>query len=314
MLTKHPSSADASGAVWIDLLNPSDEERALVEQVTHLRVPTQDEISEIEFSSRVYIEKGALHLSTPVLDGNDLMSSALTPVGFVLSAKHLVTLRFTQIAVIERLLSATGEEGVEANPREAFLKILEAFVDHAADSFERASALLEQVSNAAFRDERSRPSQVARASHELHAGLRKLGRMDDGISHVRDTLLGIGRIIAFVLDGDCNQRLVDAGPRLQSIRADVASLNDYQVHLSGKVQFLLDATLGFISIQQNDIVKTLTIVSVVGVPPVLIAGIYGMNFKYMPELGWAFGYPAALILIVVSGLVPIAWFKWRGWM
>jgi magnesium transporter len=313
MLAKHPSSAEPPAAFWIDLLNPSDEERTLVEQATQLRVPTRDEISEIEFSSRVFIEKGALHLSTPVLDGNDLMSSALTPVGFVLSDKHLVTLRFTNIAVFERLLSAEGEEA-HANPREAFLKIIEAIVDHAADSFERASALLEQISNAAFRDERSRPSQVAKASHELHAGLRKLGRMDDGISHVRDTLLGIDRIIAFVLDGDCNQRLVDAGPRLQSIRADVVSLKDYQVHLAGKVQFLLDATLGFISIQQNDIVKTLTIVSVVGVPPVLIAGIYGMNFKVMPELGWSFGYPAALILIVVSGLVPIAWFKWRGWM
>jgi magnesium transporter len=312
MLAKCPSSAETSAAVWIDLLNPTDEERAAVEQATKLRVPMQSEISEIEFSSRVFVEGGALYLSTPVLDGNDLMNSALTIVGFVLSAEHLVTLRFAPIAVLERLL--TTDMGGQASPHEAFLRMLEAIVDHAADSFERASAQLVQVSNSAFRGERSRPSQRARASEVLHASLRKLGRMNDGISHVRETLLGIDRIIAFVVDGDGKQRLVDSGPRLQSIRADVASLNDYQAHLSGKVQFLLDATLGFISIQQNDIVKTLTIVSVVGVPPVLIAGIYGMNFKYMPELGWAFGYPAALILIVISALVPIAWFKWRGWM
>jgi magnesium transporter len=101
---------------------------------------------------------------------------------------------------------------------------------------------------------------------------------------------------------------------LQAIRADIASLSDYHGHLFGKIQFLLDATLGFINIQQNDIVKALTIVSVVGVPPVLIAGIYGMNFKYMPELGWAFGYPFALLLILVSALAPLAWFKWRGWI
>jgi magnesium transporter len=80
------------------------------------------------------------------------------------------------------------------------------------------------------------------------------------------------------------------------------------------VQFLLDATLGFINIEQNDVVKALTVVSVVGVPPVLIAGIYGMNFKHMPELDWSFGYGYALILIVVSGLLPVAWFKWRGWI
>jgi magnesium transporter len=93
-----------------------------------------------------------------------------------------------------------------------------------------------------------------------------------------------------------------------------SALTDYQVHLSGKLQFLLDATLGFISIQQNDIVKALTIASVVGVPPVLIAGIYGMNFRVMPELGWSFGYPLALAVMGVSALMPLAWFRWRGWL
>lgn len=195
-----------------------------------------------------------------------------------------------------------------------FLKILESFVDHAADSFERASVELERVSSAAFRSDRLRASRLHSASEMLHAAVRKLGRMDDGISHVRDTLLGVDRITAFVLDGGGEPRLADAGPRLHALRADVASLKDYQVHLAGKVQFLLDATLGFINIQQNEIVKTLTIASVVGVPPVLIAGIYGMNFRVMPELGWDLGYPMALVAIVVSALVPIAWFRWRGWM
>ena len=105
-----------------------------------------------------------------------------------------------------------------------------------------------------------------------------------------------------------------AGVPLPDISADITSLNDYQQHLSGKVQFLLDATLGFISIEQNDVVKALTIVSVVGVPPVLVAGIYGMNFQRMPELHWVFGYPFALLLMLVTGLLPLAWFKWRGWM
>jgi magnesium transporter len=102
--------------------------------------------------------------------------------------------------------------------------------------------------------------------------------------------------------------------RLKAIRADIASLTDYEAHLAGKVQFLLDATLGFINIEQNEIVKTLTIASVVGIPPVLIAGIYGMNFRLMPELRWVLGYPMALALIAVSGLLPLWWFKRRGWM
>jgi magnesium transporter len=313
MLTRFPSSADSDAVVWVDLLNPSDEERTLAERITGLRVPTEAEINEIEWSSRVFVEAGALYLSTPVLDGIEPLSAALTTVGFVLASKRLVTLRFAELQPFDKLLAGSASSS-GVTPGELFLRLLESFIDHAADSFERASAELDNISSAAFRGDRSSQRNLASASEALHAVLRKLGRMDDGISHVRDTLLGIDRITAFVLDGDCKQRLVDGGARLQSVRADVASLKDYQVHLAGKVQFLLDATLGFISIQQNEIVKTLTIASVVGVPPVLIAGIYGMNFKHMPELGWPWGYPLALLAIVASALVPIAWFKGRGWM
>lgn len=313
MLTRLPSSADAASVTWIDLHDPSDEERALAEQLTGLRVPTQAEVNEIEWSSRVFVEAGALYLSTPVLDSIDPLSASLTTVAFVLAPERLVTLRFAALAAFDKLL-ASPQSAAGVVPGEVFLSLLEAFVDHAADSFERASAELEHISSSAFRGERLRPAHLASASEKLHAVVRELGRMDDGISHVRDTLLGVDRIISFVLDGDDKQRLVDAGARLQSVRADVESLKDYQVHLAGKVQFLLDATLGFISIQQNEIVKTLTIASVVGVPPVLIAGIYGMNFRHMPELDWTWGYPLALLAIVVSALAPIAWFKWRGWM
>jgi magnesium transporter len=303
MLATCPSVESLSDVVWLDLFNPTDDERLAAERATGLRVPVREEINEIEWSSRVFMEGGALYLSTPVLTGIDPMTSTLTTVGFVLSPERLVTLRYVPITAFDRLV-ASYAKATSVVPGDAFLKILEAIVDHAADTFERASAELEHVSNGAFRRDRLRGAQLARASEALHAG----------ISHVRDTLLGIDRITAFVLDGDSRQKLVGSAARLASIRADVASLNDYQVHLSGKVQFLLDATLGFISIQQNDIVKTLTIVSVVGVPPVLIAGIYGMNFRFMPELGWQLGYPLALLLIVVSGLVPVAWFKWRGWI
>jgi magnesium transporter len=126
--------------------------------------------------------------------------------------------------------------------------------------------------------------------------------------------LGLDRITAFILETprcDVSQGVLH---RLKAVHADIVSLNSYEEHLATKVQFLLDATLGFISIEQNDIVKVLTVVSVVGVPPVLVAGIYGMNFKDMPEYNWAFGYPYSLVLMVVSAIVPIAWFKWRKWM
>ncbi|HEY0465679.1 MAG TPA: CorA family divalent cation transporter, partial [Polyangiaceae bacterium] len=166
------------------------------------------------------------------------------------------------------------------------------------------------------RQQRARKNQQGRktVSEKLRATLRKLGQIGDHISQIRDMLLGFGRIAAFVCE--TGNPVVTSGerPRLLAARADISSLNDYQQHLSGKVQFLLDATLGFISIEQNEVVKALTIVSVVGVPPVLVGGIYGMNFVHMPELHWLFGYPFALLLMLVTGLLPLVWFKRRGWM
>jgi magnesium transporter len=314
MLTLSPRSATSpSEAVWIDLLDPNEEERSQVERATQLKVPTKADIDEIESSSRVYVEGNALYLSTPVVVGTDCMGDALTTLGLVLSPERLVTVRFTRIVALEKLVAAYSG-APEPDAGDAFLTILETIVDQAADTLEHASTELEHISNSAFRRERQGAAGFANASDELHAALRKLGRLNDGLSHIRDTLLGFGRITAFVLDTDAKHRFGDGEPRLHAIRSDITSLNDYQVHLAGKIQFLLDATLGFINIQQNDIVKTLTIVSVVGVPPVLIAGIYGMNFKNMPELSWPLGYPFALLLIVVSGLVPLLWFKWRNWM
>lgn len=324
MLAKHPSSASTlADAVWIDLREPTDDERAQVEQATKLRLPTRDSIQEIEHSSRAFVEGRALYLSTPVLAGTDCLNDALATVGFVLSPEQLVTVRFARVAAFDRSAGERGEgdeaassgrRHAERGPSEAFLWILEVIVDLAADTLEHANAELERISASAFESDRPRGHKPAHASRALHGALRKLGRMANGISRIRDTLLGIGRITTFVLEAGEEHRPAAAVPRLEAIRADIASLADYQHHLSGKVQFLLDATLGFINIQQNDIVKALTIVSVVGVPPILIAGIYGMNFKAMPELSWALGYPYSLALIVVSALIPIAWFKWRDWL
>jgi len=187
-------------------------------------------------------------------------------------------------------------------------------VDRAADSLEHCSSELDALSHRAFHSERVQRRALKSVSEKLHATLRKLGQIADRISQIRDTLLGFGRIAAFVCETGTNVVSADERPRLLAVRSDVSSLNDYQLHLSGKVQFLLDATLGFISIEQNDVVKALTIVSVVGVPPVLVAGVYGMNFAHMPELHWLFGYPFALLLMLVTGLLPLLWFKWRGWM
>jgi magnesium transporter len=313
MLKTSPASAPSlSDAVWIDLISPTDEERASVEHATQHVLPTKEEIHEIESSSRVYADNGAVYLSSPILEHGDCLNAKVTSVGFVLSPDNLVTQRFGKISALDGVATAYAKAAPKSS-MEVFLKIFETIVDQLADALEYASSELEHISHALFRADDGRLDR-AKSSEELRALLRKLGRMGDGISHVRDTLLGFGRIATFVHEsGDVHRSASDVA-RFDAIRADIASLTDYQAHLANKVQFLLDATLGFISIEQNDVVKTLTVVSVVGVPPVLIAGIYGMNFTHMPELHWPFGYPFAILLIVASGLLPLAWFKSRGWL
>jgi magnesium transporter len=308
MIVSHPPG-DLSSAVWIDLLLPTPDESALVHEATSLRVPTEAQISEIESSSRLAFENGAFYVSTPLVAPGPDGSHVLASVGFVLSSRVLLTVRFTPLPAIDAARDVCVAQQTRT-AEEAFLHIFETIVDRSADKLEHAGAECDDLSRHAFRASTTR----AKTSGKLSTALRRVGEVADQTSRIRDALLGIGRVVAFVMESGIQGAPAVNTTRLKAIRADVTSLTDYEAHLSGKAQFLLDATLGFINIEQNEIVKTLTIASVVGIPPVLVAGIYGMNFRFMPELAWYLGYPMALALIVVSALVPVAWFKRRGWM
>src|SRR5205085_1128852 len=188
-----------------------------------------------------------------------------------------------------------------------------ALVDRGADVLERLGADLDLISRSVFRANPREMQRSMRSTRRLRRTLTSVGAIGERLSIARDALLGLGRIPPFV-QGVCHDWTdPDVETRLGAISRDITSLNDFEGHLSNKVQFLLDAILGFITIEQNDLFKILTIWSVAGILPVLIAGIYGMNFKNMPELNWTWGYPASLVLIVISAVLPVLWFKWRGW-
>ena len=144
--------------------------------------------------------------------------------------------------------------------------------------------------------------------------MKEISRAGDTLSGLRDSLLGLTRIAGYVPEVAKEWMTPALMPHFVTIRADLASLADYQTRLQDKAQFLLDATLGFINIDQNDIFRILTVVSVVGIPPTLIASIYGMNFKDMPELQWSHGYAYGLTVIALSALVPLWLFRRRGWL
>jgi magnesium transporter len=305
------------GVIWIDLNNGDPAEIAFVERTTGLHVPSREELSEIESSSRLYTEKGALYLSTPVVYAASTGEPVSTPLGFVLSPERLITVRFKPIPVFTAMKDrVTKLETVHASAPGAFVAIIEALVDRMADALEHVGADLDLVSHRIFRNgtvqtEKRRP---AREDADLRALLRRVGRAGDLASKIRDSLLGIGRITPYVGSLAADWLPAEVKPHIETVRQDIASLSDYDMHLVNKVQLLLDATLGLINIEQNNIIKVLTVVSVVGVPPTLVASMYGMNFRHMPELDWAWGYPYGLALILLSAIGPLLWFKWRGWL
>jgi magnesium transporter len=315
--TNIEGTALSSDVVWIDLLTPDASEIAYVAKSTGLAVPSIEELSEIESSSRLRAANGALYLSAPLISLADPNETRATPVGFVLTRERLITVRFAELpsfaAVAQRTLPPDSPAPTSAG---IFSDLIDAIVDRLADALERIASELDTLSHRLFRAGRTEPFSRHRSaveSADLRLILRRVGHSGDLASKIRDSLLGIGRIVPFVLSLGAEWLPAEVKPRLDTVRHDVASLNDYDAHLVNKVQLLLDATLGLINIEQNNIIKVLTIVSVVGVPPTLVASIYGMNFKHMPELDWAWGYPYGLALIALSAVLPLLWFKWRGW-
>ena len=316
MLQKFQTSnvGEPDSILWIDLLEPTEAERLEAEGLAGVALPSLASLSEIESSSRLRSRDGVLTMSTPMIRLADVTPLGVAPVGFVLSQEILVTLRFSALKAFDEVAGEfDGSSGAPTCSLDVFVRLCDEIVDRMADALEGIAASLNDLSAVIFSAEELKGRAAATSNSRLRDQLKQVGRFGDRASNTRDALLGLGRVLAFV--GDL-AKAWDGGrfeSRLGSLRQDVTSLNDYEVHLSDKVQFLLDALVGMIGIAQNDIFKILTIVSIVGIPPTLMASIYGMNFKVMPELSWTLGYPYGLAVIILSGVVPVVWFKWRGW-
>ena len=196
---------------------------------------------------------------------------------------------------------------------QVFAELVEAVVDYSADKLELIKADTRRLSRKVFERTPSKRRTIAKKSKALRETLVILGDTEERLSEIRETLLAMQSALPFVGDRGAVWLGDDVAACLKVAIADIQSLNDYETHLTDKVQFLLDATLGFITNDQNDIFKVLTIASIVGIPPTFVVGLYGMNFRNMPELNWTYGYEWGLFLVVLSIIVPVAWFKWRGW-
>ncbi len=301
-----------SGGAWIDLLDPSPEEARRVEAEHGVRVPPREELQEIETSSRLSREGDVLYMNMPVTTFGGDGRIEPSPLGFVLSDKVLVTIHFARLHSTQAVLSRLETEKSPSAP-DIFAMMIEGIVDYVADQLEGIASEMTAISQRVFRKREAAARDIGSMNRMLRDMLCQIGYAGEHLSQIRESLLGLSRIITYTMETCRTWKENDFLDRLSTARHDLKSLIEHETHLSDKAQFLLDANLGFINTQQNDIFKVLTIVSVVGIPPTLIASMYGMNFHYMPELSWHWGYWYGLGVIAISTVVPMLWFKWRGW-
>lgn len=300
-------------AVWIDLLEPTKEEERWTEQLIGHNVPTREEMLEIEPSSRLYERDGAMFMTLSVLYGIDEGSPASDPISFILTDGHLVTLRYVDprpfVAFAEQ---AYAEPQQVATPLKALIRILDAVVDRLADELENAGAEISNISNRIF----DRADRSARRNPELRyeALMLRIGAVQRLLAKARETSVSTNRMLGFLAACDAVEAQPSIRRHIKSLVDDTRALDDHSNFLADNLTFLLDASLGMISLEQNFVMKIFSVVAVVLMPPTLIAGIYGMNFEHMPELKWLFGYPMAIGVIVASMILPYWWARRKGWL
>ena len=297
-------------AVWIDLVKPTAAEDQAVERLAGIAVPTREDMQEIEISSRLYIENGARYMTATLMCAADTDHPRTAAVTFILAGHRLVTVRYDEprpFVLVEHKLGRACPPGITGEM--VLMELLDAMIDRNADILERAGSDMEAVSRAIF--EPARTGHARRYSDNLIA----IGRKGDLTSKVRESLVSIGRVVTFIdAEVDGVKWSKEMREQLRTMQRDITSLTDHASYLASKITFVLDAMLGIVNLEQNNIIKLFSVMAVVMMPPTLIASIYGMNFKFMPELEWQYGYPLALVMMLLVAVLPYMFFKWKKWL
>jgi len=310
--TVEPSGPIPEGAIWFDLVTPTVEEDKLLEKALGISIPTREEMQEIEVSSRLYIENGARYMTATMMCQSDTATPKTTAVTFILAGHKLVTVRYDEpkpFTLISNKLARSCSPAVTGES--VMVDLLDAVIDRCADILERAGADIDRASHDIFEPEGRRVDRTL----TYRFILKTIGRKGDLTSKVRESLVSIGRLVLFLTnEADGMKWPKEMRAQLKSMQRDVQSLSDHASYLGNKITFLLDAMLGVMSVEQNNIIKIFSVAAVVFMPPTLVASIYGMNFKNMPELGWEFGYPMAIVLMLLAAVLPYWFFKWKKWL
>ncbi|WP_114394775.1 magnesium transporter CorA family protein [Oleisolibacter albus] len=302
--------------LWVDLHNPTPDEETLLEQQIHLDVPTRAEMRDIEASSRLYVERGMLMMTADLVANATGPDPQIEPVTFIITPQRLITVRYCELRSFALFLQGCSRQPIpRPDPWAVLLGLLETVVERLAESLERVGDDLNDLTRRIFRKRGNHIASAAQPRADLSLMLERIGQHHDVVSKVRASLLTLSRLAGFVLQRREAQRLTaETVARLEALKVDLASLSEHDGVLSAKVDFMLDATLGLINVEQNGIIKIFSVMSVIFMPPTMVASIYGMNFEWMPELKWPWGYPAALLVMLAAAVLPYLYFKWRRWL
>ncbi|CCV11342.1 magnesium transporter CorA family protein [Mesorhizobium sp. STM 4661] len=315
-----PLSAGAAlppNTIWIDMFEPTVEEDSHVESLAGVSIPTRDEMRSIEDSSRLYSENHALYLTVPVLFAAGADTPGIAPVTFVATQEHLVTVRYSQPLPFTLYAARAAKAGNDlvfekCDPLTIFFGLIESVTDRIAELLENVAQRLDAESTRLISG-----SGIEKpiSTKEFRAGLKLIAKEGDFLSKIRESLAGFGRLLAYL---QSSSAVTTDHPShttwLKSLERDVQSLNDHLSYLAERTVFLLDTVVGLVSVEQNGIIKIFSVAAVVFLPPTLVASIYGMNFTHMPELEWLLGYPWAIGVMLLSAILPLFYFRSRGWL
>ncbi|WP_300004695.1 magnesium/cobalt transporter CorA [uncultured Cedecea sp.] len=293
-----------SDSLWVDLVEPEESERDRVQLELGQSLATRPELEDIESSARFFEDEDGLHIHSFFFFEDAEDHAGNSTVAFTIREGRLYTLRERELPAFRLYrMRARKQSMVDGNPFELLLDLFETKIEQLADEIENIYSDLEKL---------SRVIMEGRQGAEYDAALSTLAEQEDIGWKVRLCLMDTQRALNFLLR---KARLpVSQLEQAREILRDIESLLPHNESLFQKVNFLMQAAMGFISIEQNRIIKIFSVVSVVFLPPTLVASSYGMNFEFMPELTWSFGYPSAIILMMLAGLAPYLYFKRRNWL
>jgi len=301
-----------ASVLWVDLQSPTLEEERSVEAQLAIQIPSREEVWKNEVLNRFYSEDGVAYMTAALITKMDSPYPQTSAVTFILAEKTLITMRYIAPTSFQNFAGRLLRQPKKFHGGADILEgLLEEIITRVAHNSEVVVQDLDALSHDIFGASNLSES-TKNPSMLMQAVIRKLGTCADLNSKINESLHSINRLLNYFVEVKTNS--VEVKHEIKTLITDVKALTRQTDFLADKVTFQLDATLGMINVEQNMIIKIFSVVAVFFLPPTLVSSIYGMNFKLMPELDWHFGYPMAIFIMCMCGLISYLYFRKKGWL